>query len=50
MPGVDRSISQHVILIYPQMRSMKPKLRRMRSEWADKIREEFKKQMEVGFL
>ena len=50
MPGVDRSIAQHAIPTYPQMRPIKQKLRRMRPEWADKIREEVKKQIEAGFL
>ena len=43
MPGVDRSIAQHTIPTYPNMRPVKQKLRRMRPEWAEKVREEVKK-------
>ena len=43
MPGVDRSIAQHVIPTYPQIRPIKWKLHRMRPEWADKVKEEVKK-------
>ena len=50
MPGVDRSIAEHTIPTYPNMRPVKQKLRRMRPEWAEKVREEVKKQIEVGFL
>ena len=32
------------------MRPVKQKLRRMRPEWAEKVREEVKKQIDVGFL
>ena len=32
MPGVDRSIAQHTIPTYPNMRPVKQKLRRMRPE------------------
>ena len=50
MPGVDKSIAQHALPTYPQIRPIKQKLCRMRPEWADKIIEELKKQIEVGFL
>ena len=50
MPEVDRSISQHTILTYPNMKPIKQKLRRMRPKWAEKVREEVKKQIDMGFL
>ena len=43
MPGVDRSIAEHTIPTYPNMKPVKQKLRRMRPEWAEKVREEVKK-------
>ena len=50
MPGVDRSIPEHTIPTYPNMKSVKQKLRRIRPEWAEKVREKVKKQIDVWFL
>ena len=45
MPGLDKDIAEHHILTYPKARPVKQKLRRLRSEWAEKIREEITKQI-----
>ena len=50
MPGLDRDIAEHHILTYPEARPVKQKLRRLRSEWAKKIREEIAKQIQANFL
>ena len=36
--------------MYPEARSVKQKLRRLRPEWAEKIREEIAKQIQGNFL
>ena len=50
MPEIDTDIVQHYIPTYPTMKSVKQKLRRMKSEWTFKIKEEVEKQYNVGFL
>ena len=50
MPEIDTDIVQHYIPTYPTMKSVKQKLRRMKSEWTIKIKEEVEKQYNVGFL
>ena len=45
MPGLDRDIIEHHITTYQEARPIKQKLRRLRSEWAEKIREEITKQI-----
>ena len=50
MPGVDRGIARHMIPTYPKMRPVKQKLRRMRPDLAEKVREEVKKHIYMGFL
>ena len=44
MPGLDRDIAEHHIPIYPEARPIKQKLRRLRPEWTEKIKEEIAKQ------
>ena len=39
MPGLNRDIAEHHILTYPEARPIKQKLRRLRPEWIEKIRE-----------
>ena len=50
MPGLDRDIVEHHIPMYPEARPVKQKLRRLRLEWAEKIREEIAKQIQDNFL
>ena len=50
MPGLDRDIAEHHILTYPEARPVKQKLRRLRPEWTEKIREEIAKQIQAIFL
>ena len=50
MPGLDRDIAKHHIPTYLEARSIKQKLRRLRPEWAEKIREEIAKQIQANFL
>ena len=50
MPGIDPEIDQHHIDTYDHMVSIKQKLRRMRTEWLLKIKEEVTKQLKVGFI
>ena len=50
MPGIDIDIAQHCIPANPTIQPVKQKLRRMKLEWTLKIKEEFKKQYNVGFL
>ena len=50
MPGVDREIVEHHIPIYPNARPVRQKFRKMRPEWAEKIIEEVKKQLEARFI
>ena len=50
MPGLDRDIIEHHIPIYPKAKLVKQKLRRLRPEWTEKIREEIAKQIHANFL
>ena len=50
MPGLDRDIAEHHIPTYLEARPVKQKLRRLRPEWAEKIREEIAKQIQANFL
>ena len=50
MAGLDRDIAEHHILTYPEARPVKQKLRRLRPEWTEKIREEISKQIQANFL
>ena len=50
MPGLDRDIAEHHIPTYPEVRPVKQKLRRLRPEWAEKIREEIAKHIQANFL
>ena len=43
MPGLDRDIAEHHILIYPESKPVKKKLHKLRLEWTEKIREEIAK-------
>ena len=50
MPRIDLEIAQHHIDTHDQMVPVKQKLRRMRTEWLLKIKEEVTKQLKVGFI
>ena len=50
MPGIDRSIAEHRIPLNPNIKPVKQKLRRLRPEWALKIKEEVQKQLAAGFI
>ena len=50
MSGIDLKIAQHHIDTHDQMVLVKKKLRRMRTEWFLKIKEEVTKQLKVGFI
>ena len=50
MPRIDLEITQHHIDTYDHMVPIKQKLRRMRTEWLLKIKEEVTKQLKVGFI
>ena len=50
MPGLDRDIAEHHIPTYPEAKPVKQKLRRLRPEWTEKIREEIAKQIQANFL
>ncbi|XP_074282937.1 uncharacterized protein LOC141607484 [Silene latifolia] len=43
MPGIDREIAEHKIPIKPGFKPVKQKLRRMRTEWSLKVKEEIDK-------
>ena len=45
MPGLGRDITEHHIPTYPESKPVKQKLRRLRLEWTEKIREERAKQI-----
>ena len=45
MSGLDRDIAEHHIPTYLETRPVKQKLRRLRPEWAEKIREEIAKKI-----
>ena len=50
MPSIDPEIAQHHIDTRAHMVPVKQKLRRMRTEWLLKIKEEVTKQLKVGFI
>ncbi|XP_074293498.1 uncharacterized protein LOC141620558 [Silene latifolia] len=50
MPGIDREIEEHKIPIKPGFKPIKQKLRRMRTEWSLKVKEEIHKQLKAGFI
>ena len=50
MPGIDLEIAQYHIDTYAHMVPFMQKLRRMRTEWLLKIKEEVTKQLKVGFI
>jgi len=50
MLGIDRKIAQHHIDIHTHTIPVKQKLRRMKTEWLLKIKEEVTKQLKVGFI
>lgn len=50
MPGIDSDIMQHYIPTNPTKKPIKQKLRRLKPEWALKVKEEVTKQLDVGFL
>ena len=50
MHGIDPKITPHHIDTHDQMVPIKQKLRRMRTEWLLKIKEEVTKQLKVGFI
>ena len=50
MPGLDPSIVQHHLLLVPHARPVKQKLRRLHPRWSLQVKEEIKKQLNVGFI
>jgi len=50
MPGLSSDIVQHRLPLNPKCSSVKQKLRRMKPKTSLKIKEEVKKQFDVGFL
>jgi len=50
MPGLSPDIVQHRLPLNPEDSPVKKKLRRMKPEMSLKIKEEVKKQFDVGFL
>ncbi|KAK8707143.1 hypothetical protein V6N13_058207 [Hibiscus sabdariffa] len=50
MPGLDTSIVTHKLPLKPECKPMQQKLRRMRPEMLLQIRDEVRKQFDVGFL
>lgn len=50
MPGLDTDLVVHRLPLYPDAKPVKQKLRRMRPEWSEKIKEEVMKQFNAGFL
>ena len=50
MPGLDSDIVQHRLPLNPGCSPVKQKLRRMKPEMSLRIKEEVKKQFDVGFL
>ena len=50
MPGSDPEIVQHRIPLDPEVGPIKQKLRRIRPDWARKVKEEVTKQFDAGFL
>ena len=50
MSGLDRDIAEHHIRTYLESKPIKQKLRKLRPEWTEKIREEIAKQIQANFL
>ena len=50
MPGLSLEIVQHKLPLNPECSTVKQKLRRMKPKMSLKIKEEVKKQFDVGFL
>ena len=50
MPGLDPTIVQHHLPIFPHGRPVKQKLRRLHPRWSLQVKEEIKKQLRVDFL
>ena len=50
IPSLDRDIAEYHIPTYPEARPVKQKLRRLKPEWTEKIREEIAKQIQANFL
>ena len=50
MPSLDREITEHHIPTYPEARPVKQKLRRLKPEWTENIREEIAKQIQANVL
>ena len=50
MPGLDPTIVQHHLPIFPYARPVKQKLRRLHPRWSLQVKEEIQKQLHVGFL
>ena len=50
MPGIDPDIVQHYIPTNSLKKPVKQKLRRLKPEWALKVKEEVTKQLDAGFL
>ena len=50
MPDLDRDITEHHIPTHLKARPVKQKLRRLRPEWTEKIREKITKQIQANFL
>jgi len=50
MPGLNPDIVQHRLPLNPDCSSVKQKLRRMKPKMSLKIKEEVKKQFDIGFL
>ena len=50
MPGIDPTIVQHHVPLLLSSKPVKQKLRRMRLDWALKVKEEVEKQFEAGFI
>ena len=50
MPGIDLEIAQHHIDTHAHLVPIKKKLRRMRTKWLRKIKEEVTEQLKVGFI
>ena len=50
MVGLDSSIVQHHLPILPQARPVKQKLSRLHPHWSLWVKEEFRKQLSIGFI
>ncbi|KAI8542928.1 hypothetical protein RHMOL_Rhmol08G0177900 [Rhododendron molle] len=50
MPGIDPELVEHRIPLLPDAKPVKQKLKRMRPDWVQKIKDEVTKQIDAGFL